>query len=68
MSTRLVTEAKIEARYRRERLSRYEARMHGGQGASAFKLRELRRGCDHAEARLRRAMTVWRGTTQARQP
>ena len=55
MSARLVTELRIEARYRRERLARYKARMYGRGVASAFKLRELERGCERAEARLRRA-------------
>jgi hypothetical protein len=54
-AARLVTELRMEARYRRERLARYKARMYGGRRGSAFKLRELERGRDRAEARLRQA-------------
>ncbi len=53
---RSLAELRIEARYRRERLARYKARMYGRRGISAFKLRELERGCAGAEARLRRAL------------
>ena len=55
MPARVVTELRMEARYRRERLARYKVRMYGGRGASAFKLKELERSCHGAEARLRRA-------------
>ncbi len=68
MSARLVTGFQIEARYRRERLGRYKARMFGGRGASAFKLRELERGCDHAEARLRRAREIRPVAARKEQP
>jgi hypothetical protein len=44
-----------EARYRRERLDLYRARLYGGRAASQGKLRELLRACDGAAARLRRA-------------
>jgi hypothetical protein len=44
-----------EARYRRERLDLYRARLYGGRAASQGKLRELRRASDGASARLRRA-------------
>ncbi len=43
-----------EARYRRERLDLYRARLYGGRAASQGRLRELQRGSDGA-ARLRRA-------------
>jgi hypothetical protein len=44
-----------EARYRRERLELYRARLYGGRAASQGRLRELQRGSDGAAARLRRA-------------
>ena len=47
-----------EARYRRERLDLYRARMYGGRAGSEAKLRELQRASDGAAARLRRAEAV----------
>ena len=47
-----------EARYRRERLDLYRARMYGGRAGSQAKLRELQRASDGAAARLRRAEDV----------
>jgi hypothetical protein len=44
-----------EARYRRERLDLYRARLYGGRATSQTKLRELQRASDGAAARLRRA-------------
>ena len=44
-----------EARYRRERLELYRARLYGGRAASQGKLRELQRASDGAPARLSRA-------------
>jgi hypothetical protein len=44
-----------EARYRRERLELYRARLYGGRATSQTKLRELQRASDGAAARLRRA-------------
>jgi hypothetical protein len=44
-----------DARYRRERLELYRARLYGGRAASQGKLRELERASDGAAARLRRA-------------
>ena len=55
MSAPPVTDLRMEARYRRERLALYKARGYGGRATSAFKLRELERACEGAEARLRRA-------------
>jgi len=43
-----------EARYRRERLELYRARLYGGRAASQSRLRELERASDGATARLRR--------------
>src|SRR5918992_6413365 len=44
-----------EARYRRERLDLYRARLYGGRATSQGKLRELHRASDGAAARLRPA-------------
>jgi hypothetical protein len=44
-----------EARYRRERLELYQARLYGGRAASQSKLRDYQRASDGAAARLRRA-------------
>jgi hypothetical protein len=44
-----------EARYRRERLELYRARLYGGRAASQGKLKELQRASDGATERLRRA-------------
>jgi hypothetical protein len=44
-----------EARYRRERLDLYRARLYGGRAANQAKLRELQRASDGAAARLGRA-------------
>jgi hypothetical protein len=44
-----------EARYRRERLELYQARLYGGRAASQRKLSEYQRASDGATARLRRA-------------
>jgi hypothetical protein len=44
-----------EARYSRERLELYRARLYGGRAVSQGKLRELQRASDGAAARLCRA-------------
>jgi hypothetical protein len=44
-----------EARYRRERLELYKARLYGGHARSQDRLRELQRSSDGAVAHLRRA-------------
>jgi hypothetical protein len=44
-----------DARYRRERLELYRARLYGGRAVSQGKLRELQRASDGAAARLRQA-------------
>ena len=44
-----------EARYRRERLELYRAKLYAGRAISQDKLRELQRASNGAEARLRRA-------------
>jgi hypothetical protein len=45
-----------EARYRRERLELYRARLYGGRAVSQSKLRELQRASYGAAARLERAV------------
>jgi hypothetical protein len=44
-----------EARYRRERLELYKARLYAGRARDQNKLRELQRAADGAAARARRA-------------
>jgi hypothetical protein len=46
---------RMEARYRRERLQLYKARLYAGRGGSERKLRELQLASDGAAARVRRA-------------
>jgi hypothetical protein len=48
-------ELREEARYRRERLELYRARMYGGRAHSEYRLREYERASEGASARLRRA-------------
>jgi hypothetical protein len=50
-----VDELREEARYRRERLELYRARMYGGRARSEYRLREYERASEGASARLRRA-------------
>jgi hypothetical protein len=44
-----------EARYHRERLELYRAKLYGGRAVSEAKLRELERAAEGAEGRLKRA-------------
>ena len=48
-------ELREEARYRRERLELYRARMYGGRAQSEYRLREYQRSSEGAAARLLRA-------------
>jgi hypothetical protein len=48
-------QCEAEARYHRDRLSLYEARVYSGKPTSATRLRELERTAEGAEARLARA-------------
>ena len=48
-------ELREEARYRRERLELYRARMYGGRARSEYRLREYERASAGASARLSRA-------------
>jgi hypothetical protein len=50
-----VEELREEARYRRERLQLYRARMYRGSARSESRLRELQRSSEGAAARLERA-------------
>lgn len=50
-----LTDLREEARYRRERLALYRARLYGGRAHRQDKLRELQRAADGAAGRLRRA-------------
>ena len=44
-----------EARYHRQRLDLYRARLYGGRALSRARLEEFERAADTADARLRRA-------------
>jgi hypothetical protein len=57
-------ELREEARYRRERLALYKARLYGGRVRIGSKLRELQRASDGAEARLRRAEEAGRAVSR----
>ena len=48
-------ELEAEARYHRERLALYRARVHGSTPTSAERLRKLEQASEHADERLRRA-------------
>jgi hypothetical protein len=48
-------ELREEARYRRERLALYRARLYGGRPLDESKLRELQRSSEGAAARVRQA-------------
>jgi hypothetical protein len=51
----LLTDLREEARYRRERLELYKARLYAGRARGLNKLRELQRASDGAAARVHRA-------------
>ena len=48
-------ELEAEARYHRERLALYRARVYSSRPTTEIRMRELERLCEHAERRLRRA-------------
>ena len=50
-----IEELRDEARYRRERLELYRARLYGGKARDHSRLAELQRSADGAAARLARA-------------
>ena len=53
--TEPLQELRAEARYRRERLALYKARLYAGRARGLGKLRDLQRSSDGAAERLRRA-------------
>jgi hypothetical protein len=53
--TERLADLRAEARYRRERLGLYQARLYGGRPLDERKLRELQRASDGAAARVRQA-------------
>ena len=59
-------ELREEARYRRERLELYRARMYGGRARSEYRLREYERASEGAWARLRRAEARLSGSSAER--
>lgn len=50
-----IEQLEAQARYHRERLALYRARINSSRPATAAGLRERERLCEHAERRLRRA-------------
>jgi hypothetical protein len=48
-------ELQIEARYQRERLQLYRAKVHSSRPTTVAHLRQRERECEFAEQRLRRA-------------
>jgi hypothetical protein len=61
-----IDELREEARYRRERLELYRARMYGGRARSESRLREYDRASEGASARLRRAEAQLSSTASER--
>jgi hypothetical protein len=55
MSDRRLEELELEARYRRERLALYRARIYSDRPTTAVRLRELERLSHQVEQRLRNA-------------
>jgi hypothetical protein len=55
MTDRLVEQLDAEARYKRERLALYRAKVNTGQPTTAIRLRELERASDYADRSLRAA-------------
>jgi hypothetical protein len=50
-----LAELEAEARYHRERLELYRARVYSGRTTTVARMRELERLCEYAARRLRRA-------------
>jgi hypothetical protein len=61
---------RMEARYRRERLGLYKARVYAGRARGTSKLRDLQRSSDGAAKRLRGALGhgLARAPAQPREP
>jgi hypothetical protein len=51
-----VDQLRAEARYHRQRLDFYRARLYGGRALSVARLEEFQRSADDAAARLRQAV------------
>jgi hypothetical protein len=51
-----VDQLRAEARYHRQRLDLYRARLYGGRALSVARLEEFQRSADDAAARLRQAL------------
>jgi hypothetical protein len=51
-----VDQLRAEARYHRQRLDLYRARLYGGRALSVPRLEEFQRAADDAAARLRQAV------------
>ena len=54
--TARVDQLRAEARYHRQRLDLYRARLYGGRALSVARLEEFQRASDDAAARLRHAV------------
>jgi hypothetical protein len=52
-----LAELEATARYHRERLELYRAKLHSSRPTSEARLRELERACEYAERSLRRAQS-----------
>jgi hypothetical protein len=63
--TERIEELREEARYRRERLQLYRARLYGVRAADRSRLAELQRAYDGAAARLARAEAAARASPPA---
>ena len=50
-----LSDLEAQARYHRERLALYKARLYGGRAHSEHKLQELQQASDDAQARMSRA-------------
>jgi hypothetical protein len=55
MASDRIEELTAEARYHRERLQLYRAKVHGARPTTTIRLHELERISDYADRRLRRA-------------
>jgi hypothetical protein len=60
-STDRIEELAADARYHRERLQLYRARVHGSRPTTVVRLHELERLCEYADRRLRKAEQEARG-------
>jgi hypothetical protein len=54
-SANRLEELEAAARYHRERLELYRAKVYGSRPTTVVRLRELERACEYAERNLRRA-------------